>query len=325
MIWVVTYRDKSGARQTLELDVADKAAVWSELKKRGIQAISVAAGGSLSKGRVSGAAPNPAIVRGLVAGVIVVAASVVSWLVLSPGAPEAEETRAPAGKAARITEATPAAPPVAEEPVEKAKEPAKPKAASWRNPKLTEDQRLDAYEKALEETKLPEESTNRLFRSGLEQVMGWIFTTELGDMPPPLPQVADIDIVHLQEILDYKSKIGKDDTDQQADAKDTVNFAKEELRKYLEKGGSPDEFLAYYHDELQAAFMERNMAYDQVLKVISTEPELASDYVKKVNESLAKKNIKGIVLSPRVLARYGITLDQESESTQQPEGEGEMK
>ena len=44
MIFTVTYRNRDGRRDYLELDVPAKADVWPELKKRGISAISIAQG-----------------------------------------------------------------------------------------------------------------------------------------------------------------------------------------------------------------------------------------------------------------------------------------
>ncbi len=170
----------------------------------------------------------------------------------------------------------------------------------WRDKDIPEDKKLAAYEKSLQESPLPNTSSNRLFRSGLEQVMGWVFTTEVGEMPPPLPHVADFDIVHLQEILNSKCEIKDTDTEKEVDAKQTVEFAKEELKKYLEKGGTPDEFLAYYHDQLKAAFQHRRMVMDEVIKVMRDDPELGEDFLKEANKGLAEKGIKEVVIPERL-------------------------
>jgi hypothetical protein len=49
MIFTVDYRTKDGQRTSLEIDVPDKAALWPELKKRNITAISVRAGSNPKK------------------------------------------------------------------------------------------------------------------------------------------------------------------------------------------------------------------------------------------------------------------------------------
>ena len=192
--------------------------------------------------------------------------------------------------------------------------PPKRPVTAWRNPKLPEEKRLDAYEKKLAESPLPNTSSNRLFRSGLEQVMGWVFTTEVGDMPPPLPRVPDFDIVHLKEILDAKCEVNEGDTEKQIDAKTTVEFAKEELRNYLEKGGTPDEFLTYYHDKLKTAFQHRQMVQTQVMKVAMEEPEIAEDFLKEANAGLAKQGIKAVVIPDRIRRRIGLPTQEDNNS-----------
>jgi len=191
----------------------------------------------------------------------------------------------------------------------------RPKPAPWRDPKLTEAQRAAVYEKALEEMPLPKASTNQLFRSKVEQVLGWVFTKELGDAPPPLPKMSDHEFVHLQEILNQENDVTEDDDERAADTKRTVDFVKKELKAYVEKGGDPDDFLVYYHDKLRSAYTERQIAMSQVMKVMSEEPELGDDYVKKVNESLSKKGIKPIEISPRMRSRADAMKTIEDQQT----------
>ena len=172
---------------------------------------------------------------------------------------------------------------------------------------MTPAQKDALVEKKLAETPIAEDSTNRTYRTGLEQVIDWVFTTELGDVPPPMPTISDFDLVHFQEIIELKNKANETDSEVTAEAKAVVDHVKAELKKYVDKGGDPQEFLEFYHSELQQAFSERQMAREQVLKVVKTEPDIALDYLEKVNASLAEKGIKGIELGPRVMHRYGLT------------------
>ncbi len=61
MTYTVKYRDKSGDIVELELDVPNKSAVWPELKKRGISALSVREGAAKKRvSKTSGAkSPSP--------------------------------------------------------------------------------------------------------------------------------------------------------------------------------------------------------------------------------------------------------------------------
>ena len=254
-------------------------------------------------------APSPKLIRGVLAGLVVVLlAGGACWFLTRPAplpekkpVPTVKQPKAPKPTPARVQKPAPAPTTNAvEKPV-----PVQPPPASlaWRNKNLTDKQREDAYAKHLAETPLPNTSSNRLFRSGLEQAMGWVFTTDVGDMPPPLPRVPDFDLVHLQEILDSKSTVNEGDTEKHIDAKTTVDFAKEELKKYLEKGGTPDDFLQYYHDKLKSAFQERQMVQQQAIKVLQEDPALVDEFLKNANEGLAKKGIKAAVLPERLRRR----------------------
>ncbi len=239
---------------------------------------------------------------GAIAGLIAVVGAFTAWFLLEP-------TSMPAPK----PEPTKTVKPKRTEPVAKAKSSSKPEAPkkaaahpaipATRGVGTTAEQREAAYVKQLVETPLPNTSSNRLFRSGLEQVMGWVFTTGVGDMPPPLPMIPDHDLAHLEEILNSKSAITEADTEKQADTKETVDFAKQELRKFLEKGGSPDEFLAYYHDQLKAAFERRRLVESQAIQVMQEEPELVDAFLEKANKDLARDGIKAAVLPERIRRR----------------------
>lgn len=113
MIFTVTYRDKSGDTKSLVLDVPNKAAVWPELKKRGISALSVREG--VEKGRKPSRGKSPSAVRGIIAGVVVVALAIGAWFFFMDGksTPRGDEVQKPK----RIKEAKPVKP-QAEKPAE---------------------------------------------------------------------------------------------------------------------------------------------------------------------------------------------------------------
>ncbi len=241
---------------------------------------------------------------GVLAGVIVVLGAFTAWFVLDPGpqpapAPEPKKTVKPKKSASR--------PVVKPKPMPKPEMPKKavahPAAPGVRGADITTEARETAYVKQLVETPLPNTFSNRLFRSGLEQVMGWVFTTEVGDMPPPLPMIPDHDLAHLEEILNSKSAITENDTERQADAKETVDFAKQELKKFLEKGGTPDEFLAYYHDQLKVAYERRRLVESQAIQVMQEDPELVDAFLEKANKNLVKDGIKAAVVPERIRRR----------------------
>ena len=247
--------------------------------------------------------------HGAIAAAVIVVGAVVAWLVLSRDEPKAarqEEASAPKGL---IAEATPAPAPVAvvepEAPVEKKAE--KPVRKSYRH--LTPEERERQYEKDLAETPIPA-NTNRTFRTGLEQVISWVFTVEPGDPPPPpLPPISDFDLVHFEEILDMRNKVKDGDDEATANAKETVDYVKGELKKFVEKGGQPDEFLQYYRDQLQNAYEKRRMAQEQFVEIAQGDPSLATPFLKEVNGRLAEEGIKPVVIPERMQKRLGIRID----------------
>ena len=315
--YVITTRNSRGSLEERVYHAESRADLFNQLSKDGVSAVRIDKRDRNFKSRTSKSSNGASAVKfsyiAASLGALVIIGAIV-FFALSKEMPVETATEIQK-KTVKVTEVKPVkvTPKNIEQPkvVDKAPDP-KIKPAPWRNKNLTEEQREEAYVKTLSEKEIPKASTNRLFRTGLEQVMSWVFTTEVGDMPPPLPNISDFDIVHLQEILEIKNNVSDNDTDKQAEAKETVDFAKKELKKYLEKGGDPQEFLAYYHDQLKSAYQERKLAQEEVIKVLRTEPDLADDYLKKVNDQLSQRGIKGVVIPERLRLRI-----QHELSTQQ--------
>lgn len=89
MVWTVVYRDSDGNRASVEIESVDRNAVFAELQRRGITAISVSEGKAKltrqSRHIPSGGRVPTHPYRGIVAGLIVVACAVAVWLWLSSG------------------------------------------------------------------------------------------------------------------------------------------------------------------------------------------------------------------------------------------------
>lgn len=136
--------------------------------------------------------------------------------------------------------------------------------------------------------------TNRVFKTGSEQLMSWVFTCELGMMPPPLPKLTKEERDTLPAVLISKNQINSEDNERVAAAKAIVDVAKREMMKFIKQGGDPDDFLRYYHEELNRAFEYRNLAIDQIAEVAETDGDLARELGQKINEKLASEGIKTI-------------------------------
>ena len=148
-------------------------------------------------------------------------------------------------------------------------------------------------------------TTNRPFRTGIELSMARIFTTELGDPPPPdFSMLVPIqDEAHLAEIILAGNPAIEGDSEAVKDAKKTVEAAKEELRKYIKEGGDASSFMQYYYGLLVQANQERQLAHKEVMNLIKTDPDIAEEFYYKVNERLAGKGIKPVHISSKLKER----------------------
>lgn len=124
--------------------------------------------------------------------------------------------------------------------------------------------------------------------------MSWIFTTEVGDMPMPIPPISKEDRENIVAMLISKNEIKDTDSERVKDCKEQVQLAKKEMIKYLKEGGDPDDFLQYYYQELKSSFELRQDAIRLAEELYEEDPEAGSEYVDKINERFADQGIKPI-------------------------------
>lgn len=255
-------------------------------------------------------AKAPSKVKGIVAGLVTVCALGGLCLWLFSGGDDKPAPSAKLQVPSTIKEVAPAAAPVYKEEPKVDDEAAKRRVRAEKLKKMTPDER---WEFLLEEAKKKPldltPTTNQTFKTGTEQVMSWIFTTRLGNLPPPLPQTSMFDEAHLAEILIADNPILETDNEKQREAKEIVMEAKKELREYIKQGGDIDQFLEYYRGQLVQAHSEWQESQKSVMKVIREDPDIAGEYIKEVNERLAKKGIKPVMIPPPLAERVGIDLE----------------
>ena len=141
-----------------------------------------------------------------------------------------------------------------------------------------------------------------IHRNSTEHIMSMIFTTQLGDMPPPLPSVPERDKQRMAQILLDKFEISSEDPD--AEEKQAINEVKEALSEHIRHGGDVDEFFSSYHRQLELAHRERTDARNMVLETAkSGDAELAVEMLEKYNQNLESKGIKPITLPQWVIEK----------------------
>ena len=192
----------------------------------------------------------------------------------------------------RIREVKPAKARSAESEVRRAKKP-KPKTVEEAMANLEEQPKPEIKKRELS----PEEwdrLTNRVFQTGTEQLMSWVFTTEPGDMPMPIPNISKKDRDNIIAVLFSKNEIKETDSEKVKFCKEQVDAAKKEMIAYIKQGGDPDDFLQYYYHELRSCFETRREAIRQAQHLFDEDPELGRAFVEKVNEKFEKDGIKQI-------------------------------
>lgn len=177
---------------------------------------------------------------------------------------------------------------------------------------MTPEERIDfLWEEAKRNPINLDPASNRVFATATEQVMAWIFTTKVGDVPPPLPRLPIKDEAHLVEILFNNVPVKDGDSAKTAYAKENVQLAKDELKKFIKEGGSPNEFFEYYHGQLVDAHREWNESRKEAMRVCREDPMIARDYIRAINSRLEKKGIKPVTIAPGYLTKYGVPEEDE--------------
>ena len=137
-----------------------------------------------------------------------------------------------------------------------------------------------------------------VFETGVEQVLNRIFACTLGEMPPiPPGMISEADKHRMAEILISKVEVNEEDSERTAMMKENVQLAKKELAKYIKEGGTPQEFIDYYYNELHRAYNRREDAKELLFATCAKDdPEIAKAFYLKTNEMLQKDGIAPIEL-----------------------------
>ena len=81
------------------------------------------------------------------------------------------------------------------------------------------------------------------------------------------------------------------------EGKANVAYAKQLLKEYIKEGGTPEDFLTYYHSELTAAFNEWRTAQKYAGDLVRAGDDAgAVRYIEEQNKNLAAKGIRPITV-----------------------------
>ena len=301
MVFTVAYRNESGQRDFLELDVPSKSDVWAELKKRGITAIAVTEGSvsSTAKGRrTPGGGDRAKSSKVSVALVCVLAAllAAVGYFFLAGGGAEKKNQKsAPAPKAAAANPKTPR-PAQADDPVgHKALKIPKPSGRHIeKREAIPAPPPLEELKAAM--TNEPPQRPRPTFTNGAEQLIALATPSVPGGRVPPLPPITDEGIAkELEKAMGHVIKAEEDDSEAALEKKILVAQAKEEFQELSEKEGFTfSEYVNALRDQanMDADFLAE--AHKISNDLYHDETVSDEDYVKyrdQINEKLAERGL----------------------------------
>ena len=164
-------------------------------------------------------------------------------------------------------------------------------------PKTPEELGLPIHDKE------EKQKIRKSFDTNTERIISGFANTKRGYAPPPLLNLPMGE--NLMEILERDIVIYDDDDEKVQKAKENCAALKEELKKYIADGGTAENFLSWYHNELTKDFntwKESQMYIVELMKQgMVTE---ADEYMAKANEALEKAGIRTVTI-PENLRKLG--------------------
>ena len=350
MTFIVTYRDKSGAKREEMLVAVDRVACMAECRQRGISPMSVREGHACrdrseqdSKGfKSSKGAKDDKRLRGTnrkrwlpaVLGVLTIAGILVLlWnLGILGGGRDTLVPEAPAKTRTLPKEVKPAlpvklAPPVATNPAAKSTRPAAKQTPTANKSKKTltpEDEGYVSEDPTFAERykRFKEDQAKLPFRHLSELEIYRIISTMPGEtiLPAAIHPNFEKDLV---EHLDDPIVINDDDSAETKQDKETMIAVKAKLKQLMAEGHSPREILEAEQDHLVKVMNLRDNLFAELRAVEESAESLqeVEDYVRAANKMLEEYGAKNIRLpmSPARLRLLKLELAKEAKKNNKKE------
>lgn len=334
----VTYRGNDGKPSVIQIAAEDRQGVFQELAKRGISAVRIEETTGKAKTRKPAvpkkSGKSPAVGKGLVAGLLVVAVAVVAWYFLSAtktDAPEENKSK----KQAKIAEVTPvkALPAKAEEP-----KPEPVQMVTNRHGKVVQKKKPETYVDAAGveryvkgngrvPLKNPEKYLVKSvvhpnaypdFKHDSENEIANLLTIENGGM---IFGDREYDKRFEQDFLQALMEpveITEEDSEEDRRIKENVEAAKHEIAERIKQGENLGDILTAERDEIRrlAQYKQQmeEIFHEQISTgEIQTEQDL-DDFCKAVNTMLESKGIEPFKISGLMRRRLGLDRAKNQET-----------
>lgn len=146
------------------------------------------------------------------------------------------------------------------------------------------------------------EKRRRIFSTSTEQVISGFANTRPGYPPPMLMRMPPAE--DLEAILDKPIDIYDDDDERVAEAKENCARMKEELKQYISEGGTAENFLLWYHNELSKDYEEWKSAQHHVVRLLRDgDLEGAERYAAEKNAELTGRGVRNVTLPEALVER----------------------
>lgn len=324
--YLVTYRSKDGKPDQVVVEAEDRNALFAELSKRGISAVRIEeTTGKVKPRKPSSAkgAKSPAVGKGLIAGLIVVAAAVGAYWFFTQGDSESP-TEKKGKKVAKIAEVAPSLPsPVKVEEPEP--EPPKPIDPNARPTKVGET--LNGY------IKLPSGRLHRvlgvvtnsatasikgkyeIFDHSCENEIAGFMAMEPGQGLVGTPRYNGRFTKDFLESLKHPIIVSQDDTPEDAALKRAVIQAKIDLKDAYDRGEDIEQIMLDTRKEMQDLARYKQELKQQLHEIVKGDAEMTTEemeyLVDAANKMLDAKGIAPMTFGP--LTRRKIMLMREQE------------
>ena len=309
MKFVVDYRGPDGSRQQKEIEASDRAAVFSELKKLGISAITVREG-ALSK---KASSASPSLVKGIIAGlVVVIALAGVLYLVLGNRDEKPKEKKV--DKTKLIEEVTPVVktPKKGSGVVDLTKTETKsdgPKVLG-KTPTGEDYVAMTASTNAEgvveERYQLPngkwksviqlQRKETAVFDNEFDLVLASIAMIPLDQPLPPMPNMGNLDEA-FRKAIQSPIIIRETDSDRAKAMKEGALNLRKEIAELMDEGYTVDQIMAE-HNSLRQKNIEFRGEFQKELNELYRQGKIdeAQNYCEKMNEALQEKGILPLIM-----------------------------
>ncbi len=315
----VSYRSKDGQLEMVRIEAESRQALFPELAKRGISAIRIqdATGkGKPTKARLSksaGHARSSSLMRGFLAGAIVVVAAFGIWYIIIGLRDKAQQTDNGTEKPAKIAEVTPAivAKPKAEEPAPEPT-PTKPEpppfvkrpgalqlpngtVITFRPPPPGQEKTVWVHGRkyiADSEGNFYDASPVPTFDNRFENTMEAMSAVGGGVLPAAALSIPKDDIV---KYLSSPIVINDNDSEDIVEKKIATAEMKELLKDYIKDGGNWEDFVMELSNIKRNERMLQSQAISEIAKMLREgDEEGAQMYRARVDEFMKSKGYRGL-------------------------------